>query len=118
MQKLRFSLMVMLSPALVPHTSHLVKLSLYCYHPQMKFAKVMFLHLSVSHSVHKGRGLPQCMLGYHPTPGKADHSGKETPRARQIPPAQCMLVDTVNKRAICILLECNSCLLVSSRSFC
>ena len=30
-----------------------------------------------------------------PTPGKAD------------PPAQCMLCDTVNKRAVCILLECN-----------
>ena len=27
--------------------------------------KVMFLHLSVSHSVHKG-GLPQCTLGYTP----------------------------------------------------
>ena len=24
------------------------------YHPQMKFVKVMFLHLSVSHSVHRG----------------------------------------------------------------
>ena len=42
--------------------------------PQTKFAKVMFLHLSVSHSFHRG-GLPQCMLG-----------------------------DTVNKRAVCILL--------------
>ena len=33
------------------------------------FAKVMFLHLSVSHSVHTGGGcLPQCMLGYTPPP--------------------------------------------------
>ena len=26
----------------------------YYYHPQTKFAKVMFLHLSLSHSVHRG----------------------------------------------------------------
>ena len=32
------------------------------YRQQTKFAKAMFLHLSVSHSFHKG-GLPQCMLG-------------------------------------------------------
>ena len=44
-------------------------------------------------SVHRG-GLPQCMLGYH-SPG-ADP-----------PPEQSMLGDTVNARAICILLECN-----------
>ena len=48
-------------------------------------AKVMFLHLSVSHSVHRGEGggLPQCMLGYHPL-------GADTPRTRhpleQTPP--------------------------------
>ena len=30
-------------------------------------AKVIFLHLSVIHSVHRG-GLPQCMLGYHHHP--------------------------------------------------
>ena len=30
-------------------------------------AKVMFLQVSVIHSVHRGGGgLPQCMLGYHP----------------------------------------------------
>ena len=34
-------------------------------------AKVIFLPLSVIHSVHKGGGgLPQCMLGYHPPPSK------------------------------------------------
>ena len=38
--------------------------------------------------------------------------GKETPLARRHPskadpPAQCMLGDTVNKRVVCILLECN-----------
>ena len=31
----------------------------YCYHPQTNFAKVMFLHLSVGHSVHRG----VCMAG-------------------------------------------------------
>ena len=32
------------------------------YHPQTKFAKVMFLHLSVSHSVHGGGA---CVVGGH-----------------------------------------------------
>ena len=32
----------------------------YIYHPQTKFAKVMFLHLSVSPSVHRG-GVGACM---------------------------------------------------------
>ena len=41
-----------------------------------------------------GGGLPQCMLGY-PPPGQPP------------PPTQCMLGDTANKRAVCILLECN-----------
>ena len=31
----------------------------FCYRPQTKFVKVMFLHLSVSHSVHRGA----CMVG-------------------------------------------------------
>ena len=45
------------------------------------FAKVMFLHLSVSHSVHTGGGcLPQCMLGY--TPPQSRHlPGADTPYA-------------------------------------
>ena len=45
-----------------------------CYRLQTKFAKAMFLHLSVSHFVHRGC-LPQCMLGYTPlgqTPPWAD----------------------------------------------
>ena len=72
-------------------------------------------------------GLPQCMLEYqlplasrHPPwqgkpparqtpPSKADTPlSKADPLARRPPPlAQCMLGDTVNKRAVCILLECN-----------
>ena len=39
-------------------------------------AKVIFLHLSIIHSVHRG-DLPQFMLGYHPPP---------PPRSRPIPP--------------------------------
>ena len=42
--------------------------------------KVMFLHLSVSHSVHGGC-LPQCMLGY--TPGR--HPPGQTPPGRTPP---------------------------------
>ena len=48
----------------------------------------------------QGGGLPQCMLGYHPP-------WKQAPSQSRHPPAQCMLGDTVNKRAVCILLECN-----------
>ena len=34
------------------------------YSPQTKFAKVVFLHLSVSHSVHMGGGgIPACLAG-------------------------------------------------------
>ena len=54
----------------------------------------MFLHLSVSHSVHRG-GLPQCMLGYSPPPGagtpqeQAPPTGADTPSPReQAPPEQ------------------------------
>ena len=69
------------------------------------------------------------MLGYHPprswhppgsrhppeqTPPRSRHSpGAGTPREQASPradnplPAQCMLGDTVNKRVVCILLECN-----------
>ena len=32
---------------------------------------------------------------------------EETPPGPGTPPVQCMLGDTVNKRAVCILLECN-----------
>ena len=87
-----------------------------------------------------GGGLPQCMLGYHPsgcrlprkqippeqTPPGADPPppsrppkeetpprSRPPPRSRHIPPGadipptQCMLGDTIKKRAVCILLECN-----------
>ena len=42
-------------------------------------AKVIFLHVSVIHSVHRGGGgLPQCMLEYHP-PDHADPPPEQTP---------------------------------------
>ena len=49
-------------------------------------AKVIFLHLSVIHSVHRGV-LPQCMLGYPPG---ADPPGADTPppRSRHPPTAE------------------------------
>ena len=46
----------------------------YIYRPQMKFVKVMFLHMSVSHC--SGGVLPQCMLGYPPG---ADTLREQTP---------------------------------------
>ena len=43
-------------------------------------------------------------------PSKADPPLQGDPPGKAgTPPAQCMLADTVNKRVVCILLECNSC---------
>ena len=50
-------------------------------------------------------GLPQCMLG-HP-PGADTPPDQAPPSPKQTPPAQSMLGDTVNARAVRILLECN-----------
>ena len=45
--------------------------------PQTKFAKVMFLHLSVSHSVHRGGGIPACLAGLQAhTQGGVEGSGR------------------------------------------
>ena len=53
-------------------------------------AKIIFLHLSVIHSVHRG-GLPQCMLGYHP-PGADTPPGQnpldQNPPGPYTPPEQ------------------------------
>ena len=71
------------------------------YRPERSWGKVIFSQASVilftggSASVHAGIPHPPAQ---RPTPGKADPL-----------PAQSMLGDTVNKRAVCILLECNSC---------
>ena len=50
----------------------------YIYRPQTKFAKVMFLHLSVSHSVHGG-----CLP--HPPEQTSPPPGTDTPRSRHAP---------------------------------
>ena len=47
-------------------------------------AKVIFLHLSVIHSVHRG-GLPQCMLRYHQPPWDTTTPWDQTP-PEQTPP--------------------------------
>ena len=58
-----------------------------------------------------GPGTPQTR---HPT-------GPGTPQSRhppdQAPPAQCMLGDTVNKRVVCILLECNLVFYIFSQKY-
>ena len=83
----------------------------YYYRPQTKFAKVMFLHLSVSHSVQRGEYLGRYTpLGrYNPRQvhplGRYTHPpGRYTPRAGTPPSSACW--DTVNKRAVRIPLEC------------
>ena len=73
------------------------------YRPQTKFAKVMFLHLSVSHSVHGGGYLGRYPLGRYTsragTPPSRYTPGRYTPRH-----SACW--DTVNKQAVRIPLEC------------
>ena len=48
------------------------------YRPQTKFAKVMFLHVFVSHSVHRrGDGIPVCLAGLQAyMQGKVEGSGQ------------------------------------------
>ena len=64
------------------------------YRPQTKFAKVMFLHLSVSHSVHRGEYLGgytprQVHLSWAGTPpGQVHPLGRYTPFGRYTPLGQ------------------------------
>ena len=85
--------------------------------------KVIFLHLSVSHSVHRGVSA-QCMLGiHHPqadsppgqTPSWADPPGRppwadtprQTPRDRHPPPPRrWLLLRTIRVLLECILVTC------------
>ena len=57
-----------------------------------------YVFTRVCDSVHGVGGLLHCMLGYT--------SQDQAPPGADAPPAQCMLGDTVNERAVCILLEC------------
>ena len=41
-----------------------------CYRPQRSWGKVIFSQASVSHSVHRGGCLSQCLLGYTPPLGR------------------------------------------------
>ena len=70
------------------------------YHPQRSWGKVYFSQASVI--LFTGVGGWGCRhLGRPPWQGR--------PPSKETPPAQCMLGDMDNKRAVCILLECNSC---------
>ena len=73
---------------------------------------ILFTGGGGSASVHAR--IPQPLLGADSPHGKSDPPGKETPlQGRPLwqgdPATQCTLGDTVNKRAVFILLECNSC---------
>ena len=71
------------------------------YRPQTKFAKVMFLHLSVSHSVHGTVVSASVHAGIHTSLGRHPPPPGQTPTLRS-----ACLGDTGNKRAVRILLEC------------
>ena len=67
---------------------------------------VMFLHLSVSHSVHRGGGVP----GQVPLPRPGIPPGRYTPQARctpwaGTPPSKRLLLRTVRILLECILVE-------------
>ena len=90
--------------------------------PQTKFAKVMFLHVSVCSTggntppqqVHPWAGTPPQQV--HPPAGtlpQQAHLPGRYPRAGTPPREQCMLGDTGNKRAVRIPLEC---ILISNES--
>ena len=68
------------------------------YRPQTKFGARLYFYKRVSRILFTMGGGGSASL----------HAGiPPPPPARQTPPAQYMLGDTVNKRAVCILLECN-----------
>ena len=93
------------------------------YRSQTKFAKVMFLHLSVSHSVHGGGESASVHAGiadplpperhsppsWEQTPKEQTSSRSKLPQEQTPPeetPAQCMLGDMANKWVVHIQLEC------------
>ena len=79
------------------------------YRPQRSWGKVIFSQARV---ILFTGGLPQCMLGYQTLPDQtpldqAQPPPDQAPPGSRHPPMQCMLEDTVNERAVRILLECN-----------
>ena len=70
-----------------------------------------YVFTPVCHSVHRGGGLPQCMLECTSPPntrGRTPRDKRQTPSRPEADPPwnQCILGDTGNKRAVRILLEC------------
>ena len=62
-----------------------------CYRPQTKFAKVMFLHVSVSHSVHRGVSAPGGAWPWG-VPGPGRVHGLEAPGPGGVPgPWGCLV---------------------------
>ena len=59
----------------------------YCYCPQRSCGKVMFLHLSVSHSVHGGGCIPAC-TGADIPPGHTPHQADISQHALGQTPGQ------------------------------
>ena len=80
---------------LVKYLDASIAFTIFLLPPSMKFGQG-YIFTGICDPVHRG--------------GSAlVHAGILPPPARRHPPAQCMLGDTVNKQAVCILLECNSC---------
>ena len=86
-----------------------------CYRPQTKFAKVVFLHLSVI--LFTGWGVSASVHVGYTAPSRADTPWSRHPLGADIPPVQCLLGDTGNKRAVRIPLECIFVLVVYLNSF-
>ena len=109
-------------------TSVILVIRLVMFLPPATKLEQGYIFTGVCHSVNRG-GLPQCMLEYHhpwsrhprsrppqsrppqnsPPPG-ADPPEQTPPRVEtppETPPVQSILGDTVNARAVRILLECN-----------
>ena len=62
-----------------------------------------YIFTDICDSVHRGVCLSACW----DAPWQGDPPGKEPPWQGDPPHEHCMLGDTVYKRAVCILLECN-----------
>ena len=98
-----------------PHKIHLSGVrGATCYRPQRSWGKVMFLHVSVI--LFTGGAEADTPLGADPPPPRSrpTPSQEQThplpgadPQDQASPQAQCILGDTGNKQAVCILLEYN-----------